>query len=76
MIENIKKIKNRIYQFDFTNSELIDGNEIITTDVKSEFVMNFRKRDLDKGIIVTPFGYTKGLIYKSTNGGEVYNYPE
>lgn len=73
--EKIKKIGERIYEFDFSKSELMDGNEIITTDTVSEFVMTFRKRDLDKGIIVTPSGYTKGLVYKSTNGGEFYNNP-
>jgi hypothetical protein len=75
MLDKIKKIKDRVYEFDFTNSELSDGNEIITTDTSSEFVMTFRKRDLDKGVIVTPSGYTKGLVYKSTNGGEFYNNP-
>jgi hypothetical protein len=73
--DKIKKIGDRIYQFDFSKSELMDGNEIITTDTVSEFVMTFRKRDLDKGIIVTPAGYTRGLVYKSTNGGEFYNNP-
>jgi hypothetical protein len=73
--EKIKKFGERIYEFDFSKSELMDGNEIITTDTMSEFVMTFRKRDLDKGIIVTPAGYSKGLVYKSTNGGEFYNNP-
>jgi hypothetical protein len=73
--EKIKKIGSRIYEFDFSKSELIDGSEIITTDTTSEFIMTFRKRDLDSGIIVTPSGYTKGLVYKSTNGGEFYNNP-
>jgi hypothetical protein len=73
--ERIKKVIKRIYEFDFSKSELIDGNEIITTDTTSEFIMTFRKRDLDSGIIVTPSGYTKGLVYKSTNNGEFYNNP-
>jgi hypothetical protein len=75
MLDKIKKIKDRIYEFNFSNSELTDGNEIITTESMSEFVMTFKKRDLDKGVIVTPSGYMKGLVYKSTNGGEFYNNP-
>jgi hypothetical protein len=75
MIEKIKKVNERIYEFDFSKSELVDGNEIIASETTSEFVMTFRKRDLDKGIIVTPSGYKKGLVYKSSNGGEFYNNP-
>jgi len=75
MLDKIKKIKDRVYEFNFKSSELTDGSEIITTDTMSEFVMAFRKRDLDKGVIVTPSGYTKGLVYKSTNNGEFYNNP-
>jgi hypothetical protein len=75
MTEKIKKVLDRVYEFDFKNSELTDGNEIIATETASEFVMTFRKRDLDRGIIVTPSGYKKGLVYKSTNGGEFYNNP-
>jgi hypothetical protein len=75
MIEKIKKIVDRIYEFNFKESELVDGNEIIATETASEFVMTFRKRDLDRGIIVTPSGYKKGLVYKSSNGGEFYNNP-
>jgi hypothetical protein len=74
-MEQIKKVKDLIYKFDFSNTELIDGNELITTNGVSEFVMNFRKRDLDKGIIVLPSGYSNGLVYKATNGGEIYNNP-
>jgi hypothetical protein len=75
MINSIKKVNNRIYEFDFSKTDLIDGNEIIVNNKVSEFVMAFRRRDLDKGIIVTPSGYTKGLVYKSSNGGEIYNNP-
>lgn len=73
---NIKKVVQRIYEFDLSNCDLEDGNEMITTPSgKSEFVNAFIKRDLDKGIMVTPSGYTKGLVYKSTNHGEFYNNP-
>lgn len=75
MIEKIKRVVDKIYEFDFSKTELIDGNEIVTKDGVSEFVMALRKRDLDKGIIVTPAGYTNGLVYKSSNGGELYNNP-
>jgi hypothetical protein len=77
MLDKIKKIKDRIYEFDLKNSEILDGEEIIVRNNVSEFVMTFRKRDLDKGIIVTPSGYNgKGLVYKTTNDGEFYNHPE
>jgi hypothetical protein len=74
-MEQIKKVKDRIYEFDFSKTELLDGNEIIVKNGVSEFVMNFKKRDLNNGIIVTPGGYTNGLVYKNTNGGEIYNNP-
>ena len=69
----IKKVVQRIYEFDLSNCELEDGNEMINTDHGNEFVNTFVLRDMDKGIIVTPGGYSKGLMYKSTNGGEFYN---
>jgi hypothetical protein len=72
---NIKKIKDKIYEFDLTNSELVDGNEIVVNNNISEFVMTFRKQDLNKGVIVTPGGYLNGLVYKSSNDGEFYNNP-
>ena len=50
---DIKKVNQRIYEFDLKNCELEDGNELITTQV-NEFVNTFIKRDLDKGIMVTP----------------------
>lgn len=72
---NIKKIKQRIYEFDLSKCELENGNEIIVYKGVSEFIKTFKKQDIDRGIIVMPFGYTKGLIYKSTNNGEFYNNP-
>jgi hypothetical protein len=75
MTEKIKKIRDRIYEFDFSNTELIDGNELAEINGVSDFVMAFRKRNLNKGIIITPSGYKNGLVYKSSNGGEVYNSP-
>ena len=72
----IKRIVDRIYEFDFSNSELYDGREIIIQNGVSEFSTNFRKMDMDKGIIVTPQGYTNGLFYKSSNGGEIYSSPK
>ena len=72
---DIKKVLRNIYKFDFTNSELEDGYEMITINGVNEFVNAFKKRDMDNGIIVTPGGYTRGLIYKSTNNGEFYNNP-
>ena len=72
---DIKKILRNIYKFDFTNSELEDGYEMITVGGVNEFVNTFKKRDMDNGIIVTPGGYNRGLIYKSTNNGEFYNNP-
>jgi hypothetical protein len=75
MEDKIKKIKDRIYEIDFSTAALISGEELIVRNNVSEFVMALRKRDLDKGIIVTPAGYRSGLVYKSTNGGELYNHP-
>jgi hypothetical protein len=72
----IKKVVDRIYEFDFSNSELYDGREIIIQNGISEFSTNFRKMDMDKGIIVTPQGYTNGLFYRSSNGGEIYSSPK
>lgn len=75
MVE-IKKVLQRIYEFDLKNCELNDGDEMIPTEHGNEFVNTFIKRDMDKGIIVTPGGYTRGLVYKSTNKGEFYNNPD
>ena len=72
----IKKVLNRIYEFDLKNCEVADGDEMISTDHGNEFVNTFIKRDLNRGIVVTPAGYTKGLIYKSNNDGEIYNKAE
>lgn len=73
---NIKKVKECIYEFDLSKCELVDGNEMIVTNGISEFTMAFRKNDLDNGIIVTPQGYSRGLIYKSSGGGSFYNNPK
>jgi len=75
MDEKIKKVKDMIYQFDFSNVALVNGEELVVKNNVSEFVMALRKRDLDRGIIVTPSGYRSGLVYKSTNDGELYNHP-
>lgn len=75
MINKIKKINRTIYEFDFSKTELLDGVELVVQNNVSEFVTNFKKRDLDQGIIVTPSGYTSGLVYKSSNNGEVYSNP-
>ena len=66
----IKKVVQRVYQFDFSKCTLIDGNEMISTEHGNEFVNTFIKRDIDKGIIVTPVGYSKGIKKKKKNGGE------
>lgn len=73
---DIKKVLQRIYEFDLKSCTLIDGEEMIPTEKGNEFVNTFIKRDLDLGVLVTPTGYTRGLVYKSTNGGEFYNNPE
>jgi len=76
MLENrIKKIVKTIYKFDFSESELVDGRELVTENSISEFAMAFGRRDMDKGIIVTPSGYRSGFVYKSANDGEIYNHP-
>ena len=72
----VKKVLRRIYNFDLKTCTLTDGDEMIPTEHGNEFVNTFIKRDLDNGIIVTPGGYTRGLVYKSTNDGEFYNNPD
>jgi len=72
----VKKVLQRIYEFDLKNCLLNDGDEMIPTEHGNEFVNTFIKRDLDRGVIVTPGGYTRGLVYKSSNDGEFYNNPE
>jgi len=71
----IKKIVRRLYQFNLSKTELLDGSEIMSNGRTNEFVNNFKLRDIDNGIIVTPAAYKRGFIYKSTNGGEIYNNP-
>lgn len=74
MVE-IKKVIQNIYKFDFSNCQLISGDEMMVTDSGNEFVNAFVRRDFDKGIIITPSGYTRGLIYKSLDGGMIYSPP-
>lgn len=74
MVE-IKKMIQRIYEFNFSKCYLPDGQEMMITDTGNEFVNTFIKRDMDKGIIVTPSGYSRGLMYKSTDGGIIVNPP-
>lgn len=73
---DVKKVLQRIYNFDLKKCTLTDGEEMIPTEHGNEFVNTFIKRDLDNGIIVTPGGYTRGLVYKASNGGEFYNSPD
>lgn len=72
---NIKKVIKRIYEFDFSNCEIRDGSEIMATSRVNEFLNTFKYRNIDEGIIVTPSGYIRGFIFKTTNGGEIYNNP-
>lgn len=69
----IKKIIQNIYKFDLKNCQLINGEEMVVTESGNEFVNTFVLRDFDKGVIVTPSGYMRGLIYKSLDGGMFYN---
>lgn len=73
---DVKKVVQRIYEFNLKNCELEDGNEMIQTEHGNEFVNTFILRDIDRGIIVTPGSYSRGMVYKSTNGGEFYNNPD
>lgn len=75
-MNEIKKVIQRIYEFDLKNCAVRDGDEMIPTESGNEFVNTFVKRDFDRGIIVTPGSYTRGFIYKSSNNGEFYNNPE
>lgn len=69
----IKKVIQNVYKFDLSNCPLISGDEMMVTDSGNEFVNTFVRRDFDKGIIITPSGYTRGLIYKSIDGGMFYS---
>ena len=69
----IKRVIQTIYKFDLSNCALVSGDEMMVTDSGNEFVNTFVQRDFDKGIIVTPSGYTRGLIYKSNDGGMFYS---
>ena len=73
---DIKKVVQRIYEFDLKNCELEDGNEMIQTEHGNEFVNAFIRRDIDRGIIVTPGNYSRGMVYKKSNDGEFYNNPD
>lgn len=74
-MNSVKKVAQRIYNFNLKDCLLEDGKELIVTTKGNEFINTFKHRDVDKGIIVMPSGYKKGLVYKSTNGGEIYNVP-
>ena len=67
----IKKIIQNLYNVNYNNVNLTDGEELITEDGVSDFVQLYKKYDIDKGIIVSPSGYEKGLCFKKI--GEVYN---
>ena len=69
----IKRVVQNIYKFNLKDCQLISGEEMMVTDSGNEFVNTFVQRDFDKGIIVTPSGYTRGLIYKSNDGGMFYS---
>ena len=69
----IKRIIQRVYDFDYSKCEVGDGDEFIATDRGNEFVNTFIRRDLDKGVIVTPCEYLKGLVYREAEGGYIYN---
>lgn len=71
----INKTIKRIYEFNLKDTFLLDGHEMITNNGISDFNTAFSKKDLDYGIIVTPNGPHKGLVYKSSHGGEFYNNP-
>lgn len=73
MTADVKKVVQTIYQFDLSKTGLVDGDEMIVTDHGNEFVNAFIFRDFDKGIIVTPSGYTRGLRYLAADGGMFYS---
>ena len=73
---DIKKIVRNIYQIDYSNITLSDDTEIIIlNNGVSEFTQNFKKTDIDNGIIVTPLGYKRGLLFSTDNGGQIINNP-
>lgn len=69
----IKKVIKNIYKVNYSNTKLRDGDELIIEDGVSDFVTMFKLYDVNNGIIVSPNGYERGLVYKAT--GEVVNVP-
>lgn len=69
----VKRVVQNVYKFNLKDCSLISGEEMMVTDLGNEFVNTFVSRDFDKGVIVTPSGYTRGLMYKSADGGMIYN---
>lgn len=67
----IKSVIEKLYCFDFTKTNLLDGYEVIS----DEFVDNFACRDVDRGFSCVPFGYTKGFFYKAEERA-IYNSPK
>ncbi len=71
----IKSVIERLYEFNISSSQIEDGNEILATTSTDELLMLLGTRDLSKNLVVTPSGYEKGLVYKTSNSGELYNNP-
>lgn len=71
----VKKVIQRIYNFDFSKAPLLDKQELMITETGNEFVNTFIRRDFDKGIIITPSGYTRGLVYEAADNGSITNPP-
>lgn len=71
----IKKLVRRIYEFDFSRTEIENGYELLGDRMHNDFGRELKKVDLDVGIVVQPYGYSTGLVYRSDNGGEILNNP-
>lgn len=73
---NIKKVLQRIYNFDYKQCVIRNNEEFIIENGVSEFVSSFKKYNATEGIAVLPHGYDAGLFYKNDNGGEIYSSPK
>lgn len=71
----IKKILNRLYEFDLGKCSLGDGTEILSNGIDDELTRILRKVDTSAGILVQPSNYKKGLVFLKASR-ELLNNPE
>ena len=67
----IKKVVQRVYQFDFSKCTLIDGNEMISTEHGNEFefldLINFTPIDVELNVVDNIDDYSFNTLDEFTN---------